>query len=181
MGYEGYAAKTYFAGLSIVIEPAFLFQGRNKRPSRDPFNALLNLGYAVLRNTLIGSIEIKGLNPYLGFLHRDREGHPTLASDLMEEWRAVLVDSTALAMINGHELHRDDFYMDDETGACLLSKNGMRLYLRKLQEKLKVKVKYLTNVPYSVSFRQGILLQMDSLLKAMTDEDASVYHPVQIR
>ena len=180
MGNEGYAARIYFAGLAIVIETDFMFQGRNKRPSRDEFNVLLNLGYSVLVNLLYGSIEVKGLNPYFGFLHRDREGHPTLASDLMEEWRPIIVDSAAMSIINGHELHKSDFYMNEE-GACILGKEGRRLYLRKIEEKLKVKVRYMKDIPYSVSFRQGILLQIDSLIRAMEAKDPDIYYPIQIR
>lgn len=101
MGYEGNAAKAYFSGLSRCIEPDFTFQGRNKRPPRDPFNSMISLGYSILMNELYFEIELKGLNPYFGFLHKDAEAHPTLASDLMEEWRAVIVDSTVMSMING--------------------------------------------------------------------------------
>ena len=61
-------------------------------------------------NELYGKIEGKGLNPYFGVMHKDREKHPTLASDLMEEWRAVLIDSTVLSMINGHEITKEEFY-----------------------------------------------------------------------
>lgn len=107
MGYEGQGAKAYFEGLAALIEPAFVFHGRNKRPPRDEFNSMISLGYSVIMNELYGKIEEKGLNPYFGFLHRDKEKHPTLASDLMEEWRAVIVDSTVMSMINGHEIQKD--------------------------------------------------------------------------
>ena len=110
MGYEGTAAKIYFRELGKLIDPAFAFTGRNRRPPRDPFNSLISLGYSIILNELYGKIEGKGLNPYFGVMHSDREKHPTLASDLMEEWRAVLIDSIALGMLNGHELVREDFY-----------------------------------------------------------------------
>ena len=110
MGYEGTAAKIYFRELGRLIDPAFAFAGRNRRPPRDPFNSVISLGYSIILNELYGKIEGKGLNPYFGVMHSDREKHPTLASDLMEEWRAVLIDSVALSMLNGHELQREDFY-----------------------------------------------------------------------
>ena len=96
MGYEGTAAKIYFKVIGTLIEPEFSFKGRSKRPPLDPFNSMISLGYSIIMNELYGKIEGKGLNPYFGIMHKDREKHPTLASDLMEEWRAVLIDSTVL-------------------------------------------------------------------------------------
>lgn len=181
MGYEGQGAKAYFEGLSMLIEPSFSFQGRNKRPPKDEFNSMLSLGYSILLNELYGKIEIKGLNPYFGFLHRDREKHPTLASDMMEEWRAVIVDSTVMSMINGHEIQKEDFVMNFDEPGCFLTKNGIKLYLAKLEKKLQTEVRYLSYVDYAVSFRRGIALQMDMLVKAIEAEDASIYQPIEIR
>lgn len=120
MGYEGQGAKAYFEGMSKLIDRDFQFQGRSRRPPKDEFNSMISLGYSILMNELYGKIESKGLNPYFGFMHRDKEKHPTLASDMMEEWRAVIVDSTAMSMINGHEIHKEDFMIDlDEPGDCI--------------------------------------------------------------
>ena len=181
MGFEGYAAKTYFQGISSVIDKQFSFTGRNRQPPRDEFNSLLSLGYSVIMNVMYSSIESKGLNPYFGFLHQDKEKHPTLASDLIEEWRAVLVDSTALSLINGHEIMKDHFYFDEESGACLLTKEGIRIFLSKLENKLQVKTKYLPQTTFPVSFRQGIILQIDLLIHAMQEGDSDIYKPVEIR
>jgi len=181
MGYEGQGAKAYFDGLSALIEPEFAFQGRSKRPPCDEFNAMISFGYFVLRNELYGKIEEKGLNPYFGFMHRDKEKHPTLASDLMEEWRAVIVDSAAMSMINGHEIHKDDFRQDTEEPGCFLTKEGMKKFLSKLERKLQTEVKYLKYADYAVSFRQGIALQLDRLVQAIENEDASIYKPIEIR
>lgn len=136
MGYEGQGAKAYFDGLSGLIDPEFVFHGRNKRPPRDEFNSMISLGYAILLNEIYGKIEAKGLNPYFGFLHRDNEKHPTLASDMMEEWRAVIVDATVMSMINGHEIQKVDFVKDAEEPGCYLTKNGIKIYLTKLSKLL---------------------------------------------
>lgn len=181
MGYEGQGAKAYFDGLSAVINPEFVFHGRSRRPPRDEFNSMISLGYSVLMNELYGKIEAKGLNPYFGFMHRDKEQHPTLASDLMEEWRAVIVDSTAMSMINGHEIQKDDFTVDLEEPGCFLSRNGIKIFLSKLEKKLQTDVKYLSYVDHAVSFRRGIALQMNMLVKAMEEEDAFLYKPIEIR
>lgn len=181
MGYEGQGAKAYFDALAQLIDPVFSFCGRNKRPPRDEFNSMLSLGYSILMNELYGKIEMKGLNPYFGFLHRDKEKHPTLASDMMEEWRAVIVDSTVMGMINGHEIHKEDFVKDMEEPGCYLTKNGLKIFLVKLEKKLQTEVKYLSYVDYPVSFRRGIALQMDMLVRAIEAEDASIYRPIEIR
>lgn len=181
MGYEGQGARAYFDGLSTLINPEFIFHGRSKRPPKDEFNSMISLGYSVLMNEVYGKIEAKGLNPYFGFVHRDKEKHPTLASDLMEEWRAVIVDSTVMSMINGHEIQKDDFATDMEEPGCFLNKNGIKVYLSKLEKKLQTEVRYLSYVDYTVSFRRGIDLQVNCLVKAIEEGDAALYKPIEIR
>lgn len=181
IGYEGQGAKAYFKGLSALIEPDFSFQGRSRRPPRDEFNSMISLGYSVIMNEIYGKIETKGLNPYFGFMHRDKEHHPTLVSDMMEEWRAVIVDTTVMGMINGHEIHKEDFYTDVDEPGCFITRDGIRLYISKLEKKLQTEVKYLDYVDYPVSFRYGIGLQLDCLVRAIEHEDASMYKPIEIR
>lgn len=181
MGYEGQGAKAYFSGLANVIDPEFEFSGRSKRPPKDKFNSMISLGYSVIMNEIYGKIELKGLNPYFGFMHRDREQHPTLASDMMEEWRAIIVDATVMSMINGHEIHSEDFYFDVEEPGCYLTKNGIKLFLGKLERKLQTEMRYLDYIEYSVSFRRAISLQLDCLVKAIENADATLYKPIEIR
>ncbi|SFR79451.1 CRISPR-associated endonuclease Cas1 [[Clostridium] aminophilum] len=181
MGYEGSAARSYFEGLSYCIESEFRFKGRSKRPPRDEFNSLISLGYSILMNDLYAEIENHGLNPFFGFLHRDAEHHPTLASDLMEEWRAVLVDSLAMSLINGHELHKDDFIFEDDNAGCFLTKQCLIKYVRKLDEKMKTKTRYLNQVDFPVNFRNAIAYQISSLVRSIECVDASLYNPIQIR
>lgn len=178
-GYEGQAAKQYFSGLSLCIDDNFRFNGRNRRPPKDPFNSLLSLGYSILMNDLYSEIENKGLNPYFGFMHKDAEKHPTLASDMIEEWRAVIIDSVVMSLINGHEIAKDCFY--NEEGGCYIEKKGLNIYLNKLEKKMMTSVKYLYEVDYPVTFRRAISLQVESLVKAIISNDADIYNPVIIR
>ena len=69
-------------------------------------------------------------------MHKDIERHPTLASDLLEEWRAVIVDATVMSMIQGNEISINEFSKDEETGAVIISKNGVNLFIKKLREKI---------------------------------------------
>lgn len=181
MGYEGQAAKYYFDGLSQCIEEEFTFHGRSRRPPLDEFNSMISLGYSILMNELYYKIEMKGLNPYFGFLHRDSEKHPTLASDLMEEWRAVIVDATVMSMINGHEIKKEDFSVNMDEPGVFIEKNGLRKYLNKLEKKFQTSIKYLSYVNYATTFRNAITLQINQLVKAIENGDASIYEPIQLR
>lgn len=181
MGYEGNAARLYFGQLGELINPAFFFTGRTKRPPTDPFNSMISLGYSIVLNELYGKLEGKGLNPYFGIMHKDREKHPTLASDLMEEWRAVLVDSTALSMLNGNELKSKDFYMDLENPGVYLEKEALKKYIEKLEGRFRTENRYLTYVEYSVNFRRAMDLQVNQFVKAIETENVDEYFPIVIR
>lgn len=181
IGFEGQAAKYYFKGLSECVEPEFKFSGRNRRPPKDEFNSMISLGYAILLNEIVCKIETKGLNPYYGFMHRDSEKHPTLASDLIEEWRAVIIDSVVMSMLNGHEIQKEDFRIDKDSKGCFIQKSGLSKYIVKLEKRLQNQIRYLQYVDYPVSFRRAILLQVNQLAKAIEEEDASLYEPIQIR
>ena len=181
MGYEGTAAKTYFRELGRMIDPQFAFSGRTRRPPKDPFNSLISLGYSIILNEFYGKIEGKGLNPYFGVMHSDHEKHPTLASDLMEEWRAVLIDSLALSMLNGHELCKDDFYTETEQPGVFLEKDGFKKYIQKLENKFRTETRYLSYIDYNVSFRRAMDLQINQFVKVLETNDVELYHPVVIR
>ncbi len=181
MGYEGTAAKIYFRVLGELIDPDFAFNGRSRRPPMDPFNSMISLGYSIIMNEIYGKIEGKGLNAYFGILHKDREKHPTLASDLMEEWRAVLIDSTALSMLNGHELTTDNFYTEIEQPGVFLENTGFKKYIQKLETKFRTQNRYLSYIDYSVSFRAALDLQINQFVKAIETEDADEYSPIIIR
>lgn len=181
MGYEGMAAKYYFQALSNMGKEEFKFSGRSKRPPKDEFNSMLSLGYSILLNEIYGKIEAGGLNPYFGIMHQDKEMHPTFASDLMEEWRAVIVDSMVMSLVNGHEIYKEHFYTSEEQPGYFLTKEGMKIFLSKMEKKLRTENSYLDYVNYSVSFRQGMELQVRQFLKALEEQDVSLYHPVMIR
>lgn len=181
MGYEGSAARAYFDGLSCLVTPEFAFSGRSKRPPEDEFNSMLSLGYSILMNEIYSMLENHGLNPYFGFIHSDREKHPTLASDMMEEWRAVIVDSVVMSLVNGHEIHKENFYHDVDEPGYFLTREGLNIFLKKFDRKMRTIVNYLDYVDYQTSFRKSIDLQINELAKAIEAEDASLYRPIWLR
>ena len=181
MGYEGATARIYFSTLGKLIDENFRFDKRSRRPPLDPFNSMISLGYSIILNEIYGKLEGKGLNPYFGVLHQDREKHPTLASDLMEEWRAVLVDSLTMSLLNGHEIKSEDFYQEEEQSGVYLSTRGFKTYLKKLEDRFHKDNKYLSYVDYAVSFRRAMDLQVNQFCHAIENNDPTLYKPVQIR
>ena len=181
MGYEGIAARSYYEGLGKLTVADFKFSGRSRRPPLDPFNSMLSLGYTILMYAVYGALESSGLSPYFGFLHSDREKHPTLASDMMEEWRAVIVDSVVMSMVNGHEIKAENFYTQPDTPGVFLDKAGFNAFITKLEKRFATDQKYLQYADYAMSFRRAINMQAGSLAKAIESGDAKLYSPVIVR
>ncbi|MGJ4951454.1 type I-C CRISPR-associated endonuclease Cas1c [Bradyrhizobium sp. HKCCYLS20291] len=138
-GAEGEAAQRYFAVFGSLIrspDPEIRFEGRSRRPPLDPVNALLSFLYTLLTHDCRSAAESVGLDPAVGFLHRDRPGRPGLALDLMEEFRPVLADRLALSLINRRQLRSGDFETRDG-GAVLLTEGGRKTVLTAWQERKK--------------------------------------------
>lgn len=180
MGYEGIAARNYFEILSLTINEAFIFNGRSKRPPRDPFNAMISFGYAMLTKEINGIIENAGLNAYAGFLHEDRNGHPTLASDLIEEWRPIIVDSTVMSMIQHRQVSINSFIKKDN-GYLQIGNELIKKLLLRLEAKMNTEMNYLDYISKPVSFRMALWHQTDKLVKAIERENPLLYHPVYLR
>lgn len=116
-GLEGAAAQGYFGVFGRLIKnPLFQFTGRNRRPPRDPVNAMLSFGYTVVGALLEGDVEAAGLDPALGCLHAPAYGRPSLMLDLLEEFRPVLVDSVVLRLLNRRQMVPTDFGPPEAAG-----------------------------------------------------------------
>ncbi len=121
-GVEGDGARTYFCIFDHLITTAkehFFFRERSRRPPLDNVNALLSFLYTLLVHDIVGALETVGLDPAVGFLHRDRPGRPGLALDLMEELRPVLADRLALSLINRRQVHEDGFQAVEAGGVVM--------------------------------------------------------------
>lgn len=138
-GSEGEAANLYFAVFDHLIrapDPELRWTGRSRRPPLDAMNALLSFLYTLLTHDCRSACEAVGLDPAVGFLHRDRPGRPSLALDLMEELRAPLADRLALSLVNRRQLRAGDFRRM-EGGAVLMSDDARKLVLTAWQERKK--------------------------------------------
>jgi CRISPR-associated protein Cas1 len=138
-GIEGEAAAAYFGVFDHLIrhdDPAFRFRGRSRRPPLDAMNALLSFLYTLLTHDCRSALETFGLDPAVGFLHRDRPGRPSLALDLLEEFRPVLADRLALSLVNRRQVAAGDFRRL-ENGAVLLGEEARKRLLVAFQERKK--------------------------------------------
>jgi CRISPR-associated protein Cas1 len=138
-GLEGDAARAYFAafgGLVTAQQDAFPFNGRSRRPPLDNVNALLSFLYTLLMHDIRSALETVGLDPAVGFLHRDRPGRPSLALDLMEELRPVLADRLVLSLINLRKINGTGF-KQRESGGVIMNDATRKQVLVAYQERKK--------------------------------------------
>lgn len=134
-GLEGDAGAAYFAVFSSLLKgEGFSFPGRVRRPPTDPVNALISFLYSLLAHDCRSALESVGLDAAVGFLHRDRPGRPSLALDLMEEFRPVLADRCALTLLNRRQISPKDFRVQ-ESGAVELTEDARKLILTTWQER----------------------------------------------
>jgi CRISPR-associated protein Cas1 len=138
LGLEGQGAALYFGEFNRFLKAhppgrGFDFQSRNRRPPRDPVNALLSLAYAMLVKDCFSALCIVGFDPYRGFFHTGRHGRPSLALDLMEEFRAVIADSVVLTLINNRVVAPEDFLTWRE--ACQLTEEGRKKFFAAYEQR----------------------------------------------
>jgi CRISPR-associated protein Cas1 len=169
LGIEGAAAEVYFGRLNYLLkgDHGFTFQNRNRRPPKDPVNAVLSYLYAVLAKDVFVSLLAVGFDPYLGFYHQPRYGRPALALDVMEEFRPLIADSTAVNLFNTLELSEKDF-VKTGLGVSLTTK-GKRKVIRGYERRMETEITH-PLFGYSVSYRRIIEVQARLLSRVLSGE-----------
>jgi CRISPR-associated protein Cas1 len=143
-GIEGEAATRYFSvfdDLILTEKESFFFKARNRRPPTDRVNAMLSFAYALLAGEAASALSAVGLDPFVGFLHRDRPGRRSLALDLMEELRSVFADRFVLSVINTRQINAADF-SQKESGAILLKDDARKEFLTAWQNRKQEKIEH---------------------------------------
>ncbi|ASM77905.1 RNA-directed DNA polymerase [Vitreoscilla filiformis] len=182
-GLEGAAARAYFAALRGLLPPGVDFPGRQRHPPPDPVNACLSLGYGVLAHNLHTLIRLEGLNAHLGHLHVATPGSLALVSDLMEEFRAPVVDAVVLTLWREGRLQASDFECrlgDDAEGwPCRMVSAARKRLVDALEEKLE---------SHMVHPRLERLLDLRRIMQAQVRHyrsvvmgEVGVYHPFKLR
>ncbi|OYD87592.1 CRISPR-associated endonuclease Cas1 [Nostoc sp. 'Peltigera membranacea cyanobiont' 213] len=175
-GYEGKAATVYFQALGSLFTGFFAFDKRTKRPPTDPINSLMSLGYTLLSQQVFSFIQATGLHTHFGNLHVPRDNHPALVSDLMEEFRAQIVDSFVAYLVNKKILDPEDFTPPDERGGVYLQASALKKYLKHWEEKLQTETTH-PHTGYKVAYRRCIELQVREYVACLMGE-VEVYRPM---
>lgn len=165
LGIEGDSASTYFSvfdHLLTVEQEAFAFRERSRRPPLNPVNALLSFLYAMLAHDARAACEACGLDPAVGFLHRDRPGRPGLALDLMEEFRPFLADRLAVSLINRQQVKPSGF-QTTESGGVLMDDSTRKFVIAAYQER---KQETLTHPFLGEKTTVGLLVHLQARLLA---------------
>ncbi len=143
-GAEGMASQGYFSVFSRALKQQredFAFSTRSRRPPRDRINCLLSFLYALVRHDCVAALTSAGLDPFVGFLHADRANRPSLALDLMEEFRPWLADRIAITLVNRQQVGPDDFRLR-EGGAVEFTDDGRKRVIRAYQERKQESVSH---------------------------------------
>jgi len=180
LGMEGAAANVYFSNFAGMLKaspgecaPAFDFQERNRRPPKDPVNALLSFLYAILAKDATVTLLSVGFDPYLGFHHRPKYGRPALALDLMEEFRPLVADSAVISLINNRETTPDDFI---EKGiGVTLKPEGKKTVIEAYERRMDSLVTH-PIFGYSISYRRVLEVQARILARHLAGE-VPAYEP----
>lgn len=193
-GIEGSGSALYFSALGHLIKfPEFRFEKRTRRPPRDPVNVLLSFGYTLLGNTIQTYIDLSGLDPYLGSLHSPDYGRPSLALDLMEEFRPILVDTVMLRVVNTKMITMKDFFVPEEAPPLpegeleeltpsdypiLLTYEGTKKWITMYEKRLQ-ELTFYPITEQRLTYRQICEQQVRLLIRHLKGEET--YQPFQLR
>jgi CRISPR-associated protein Cas1 len=166
LGTEGQAAALYFSQLHRMLKApspgrGFDFKSRNRRPPRDPVNALLSFAYALLLKDCFSALCTVGFDPYCGFYHAGRHGKPSLALDLMEEFRAIIADSVVLTLVNNGSLTPKDFLVWRE--ACQLTEEGRKRFFQVYEQR---KATVVTHPVFGYKMAYGRMVEVQARMLA---------------
>lgn len=170
LGIEGECSKIYFQALGDALPGKFYAGTRSKRPPRDVFNALLSYGYGILYSEVEKACIVSGLDPYLGFLHTDRYGKPSMVLDLIEEFRQAVVDRAMVTLAVRGEVSEGDVEVKQ---GCYLNGNGRRKAAEATMQRLGAEINYRGK---KISFADAITGQARGIVRYINGE-AGEYKP----
>ncbi len=177
MGFEGEAAAIYFEALEAIIANYgndLNMMGRTRKPPQDPVNSMLSFGYTLLLQDVLAATSAQGLNQWVGFLHTQRSGKPSLILDLMEEFRPTIVDSIVVQIVSHKLLKLSDFtffHNEKNINECTFTKEGKKKFLLQYDRKMNSLITH-PMFTYKVSWRKAIWIQVQILCKVLQGEIA---------
>jgi len=163
-----------------VLEPQWRFAGRTRQPPTDPVNAMLSYGYTLLFHNIYSLQRARGLNPHVGYLHPLRAGHPALVSDLIEEFRAIVVDAVVFNLVLNGKIAASDFTFPNALDrSCWMSSDARAKLIRSLETKLNASITH-PNSGLHLDYRRCIEHQVQELAAVIRGR-RSRYRPMVVR
>ncbi|MGW0084535.1 CRISPR-associated endonuclease Cas1 [Streptomyces sp. NPDC003393] len=180
MGIEGAATRDYFAALGRVLGPGWSFTHRRRRPPPDPVNAMLSFGYTLLTREAVTAVEVAGLDPGVGFLHEMRRGRPSLALDLIEEFRPLIVDHLVVGLCARGQVSPAGFVVDqDGEKGCRMDRDTLRAFLTAYERRI-LTVAHHPTAGRRLSYRAALTAQARHLADVIANR-APAYTPIPWR
>ena len=177
LGYEGQGAHLYFQAFATLLKGQFAFEKRTRRPPTDPVNSLLSLGYTLLSQNLHSMVEAAGLHTHFGNLHTPQKNRPSLVCDLVEEFRAPVVDSLVAYLINSNIFQAEDFTPPDQRGGVYLFPDALKKFLQHWESTLEKRITH-PHTGHKVSYRRCFELQVWEYVACIMG-DQPVYRPMR--
>lgn len=174
LGTEGICSNIYFSSFGKMLKCDFSFDGRNRRPPKDPVNVILSLAYTFLTKEISNALDAESFESYIGFLHGIRYGRKSLALDIVEEFRQPIVDRLVLLLFNKRMLGRYDFEIEEDR-AVILGEEGFKKFCTEYEKWMNGK----SALSGETSYRQIIRRQIACLKKSITKHE--VYTPYRWR
>ncbi|MDY7019138.1 MAG: CRISPR-associated endonuclease Cas1 [Chloroflexota bacterium] len=179
LGLEGYASASYFQAFKLIIKNDFGFDGRARRPPPDPVNSLLSFGYTLLTYDIQSAVHAVGLDPFIGFLHSTQYSRPSLALDLVEEFRTVIVDSVVLKLINSQIMNEHDFNTSQKGKAVFLTQEGIKTFIHHYEGRVQTAVIHPAD-KIKVTYRRSFELQARHIERTILAKEPR-YQPFLIK
>ena len=177
LGYEGVGTAAYYRAFRQLLAQDWQFTTRQFRPPPDPINAMLSLGYTLLHNHVYAFANVVGLDPYCGYFHQPKHGHAALASDLIEEFRQIIVDGYVLSVVNNNRIKPEDFEQTNK--GIRFTKEALDRFLRGYYGRMQQTFQHPTRNE-KTTYLRAIELQVRHLARVITGEDPE-YKPFLIR
>lgn len=174
LGLEGAASAQYFGAFRNMLKPEWTFKERIKHPPGDPVNSLLSFAYTLLYYEMDALIESHGMNSNIGYYHQNEYGRRSLASDMIENFRAPLVDRLVLSVLNRNMLDPEDF--DESSGGFYLNKRAKKVFIRQYEKQIQQEFEYRNK---KSSLRREMQLQVESLKRFVNS--SAEYEPFNFR
>jgi CRISPR-associated protein Cas1 len=175
-GYEGEAAAIYFSVFSRLLRSPWFFLGRNRRPPKDPINAMLSFGYTLLLSYVTSAVVIAGLDPCVGFIHPEYRGRPSMALDLMEVYRSQVVDRLVISIANQMLLKPENF-APAKDGGIFMDQEARKFFIQCFRNRLNTNVRN-EQTGHISSFRNHIFASAAAFVSSL--RTGKKYFPFQI-